>query len=345
MRGGMSDNTPWSVKGVAPECREAAKVASRKSGMTLGAWLNRAIMQQASAELRGEAAPNRTNLPALPSEAIMEALRGLAAEIREENRKLSDQNTQLVEQNRRLSEDTLVPMAQSVSELNQRMDVVRDLNRRLEMLRVLAQRLDTVRDISVKVDAIAQRMDSVRDIATRLDGIREIGAKLDGVRDLSGKMEVLRELAYRMEAVRDMAHRLDGLRDISTRLDQLRDVPQQMQQLRELPERTKVLDGLEKHLDKLDKLEKLDKLDKLEGLDQLGDRVRQAEAKADRAALALGPLERAVMRMNERQDAESELPRARPRPRAARPGPSGPPQGAETVAPRRRSLIGRLFGG
>ncbi|MEX2453565.1 MAG: hypothetical protein WD470_02610 [Rhodospirillaceae bacterium] len=44
--------SPWSVKGVDPEAREAAKIAARKAGMTVGAWLTQMIRQSAADQLR-----------------------------------------------------------------------------------------------------------------------------------------------------------------------------------------------------------------------------------------------------------------------------------------------------
>tara|TARA_R110002110_G_scaffold92250_5_gene240465 strand:+ start:122 stop:790 length:669 start_codon:yes stop_codon:yes gene_type:complete len=44
--------SPWSVKGVEPEAREAAKIAARKAGLTVGAWLTQMIRQTASDQLR-----------------------------------------------------------------------------------------------------------------------------------------------------------------------------------------------------------------------------------------------------------------------------------------------------
>ncbi|MFO1186030.1 MAG: peptidoglycan-binding protein [Alphaproteobacteria bacterium] len=41
----MKSNIPWSVKGIDPEAREAAKIAARRAGMTLGEWLNSLILQ------------------------------------------------------------------------------------------------------------------------------------------------------------------------------------------------------------------------------------------------------------------------------------------------------------
>lgn len=47
VRTGMKPGIPWSVKGIDSEAREAAKHAARRSGMTLGEWLNTVIREQA----------------------------------------------------------------------------------------------------------------------------------------------------------------------------------------------------------------------------------------------------------------------------------------------------------
>ncbi|WP_397419015.1 hypothetical protein [Phenylobacterium sp.] len=41
----MSAGTPWSVKGIDPKAREVAKNHARRSGLTLGAWLNQVILE------------------------------------------------------------------------------------------------------------------------------------------------------------------------------------------------------------------------------------------------------------------------------------------------------------
>ncbi|MDV6331752.1 hypothetical protein [Asticcacaulis sp. 201] len=41
----MSANAPWSVKGIDAKAREVAKDLARRSGMTLGEWLNQMILQ------------------------------------------------------------------------------------------------------------------------------------------------------------------------------------------------------------------------------------------------------------------------------------------------------------
>jgi localization factor PodJL len=46
----MKFDVPWSVKGIRPEAREQAREAARRSGVSLGEWLNAVIVQQAEEE-------------------------------------------------------------------------------------------------------------------------------------------------------------------------------------------------------------------------------------------------------------------------------------------------------
>jgi localization factor PodJL len=55
----MKPGMPWSVKGIEPGTREAAKDAARRSGMTLGEWLNTVISDQADGPEMPEGAPVR----------------------------------------------------------------------------------------------------------------------------------------------------------------------------------------------------------------------------------------------------------------------------------------------
>ncbi len=46
----MRFGVPWSVKGIRPEARETAREAARRSGVSLGEWLNSVIIDQAAQE-------------------------------------------------------------------------------------------------------------------------------------------------------------------------------------------------------------------------------------------------------------------------------------------------------
>lgn len=56
----MTAGAPWSVKGIDPKAREIAKDLARRSGMTLGEWLNQVILEDESA---GEAPPPAPRYP------------------------------------------------------------------------------------------------------------------------------------------------------------------------------------------------------------------------------------------------------------------------------------------
>ncbi len=57
----MKPGIPWSVKGIEPEVREAAKHAAKRAGMTLGEWLNSVILEQ-NEQAPGE--PDHADVPA-----------------------------------------------------------------------------------------------------------------------------------------------------------------------------------------------------------------------------------------------------------------------------------------
>jgi len=89
----MTSSAPWSVKGIDPKTREAAKDLARRSGLTLGEWLNQRI-QEGGADLqegansiadsledltdRIEAAEQRSTLAVT---GIDQSLRGLLARL------------------------------------------------------------------------------------------------------------------------------------------------------------------------------------------------------------------------------------------------------------------------
>ena len=58
----MSAAAPWSVKGIDPKAREIAKDLARRSGMTLGEWLNSMIMEDGEDEEGYATLPRRPHV-------------------------------------------------------------------------------------------------------------------------------------------------------------------------------------------------------------------------------------------------------------------------------------------
>lgn len=118
------------VQGIAediePEAREAAKLAARKAGVPIGAWLSQTILKAATEELkhsrngnahasrfdapRGNERPSgRGHVPAPTHAMVIESIQRLAGRIEE-----AEQHTA----------ETLRPLAEKVSKLSQRIDEV-----------------------------------------------------------------------------------------------------------------------------------------------------------------------------------------------------------------------------
>lgn len=61
----MATSLPWSVKGVDPRTRDAAKAAARRAGMTLGEWLDHKIREEAEEGDSDGAPPEQLDIAAL----------------------------------------------------------------------------------------------------------------------------------------------------------------------------------------------------------------------------------------------------------------------------------------
>jgi localization factor PodJL len=88
----MKPGIPWSIKGVEPELREVAKTAARRSGMTLGEWLNSAINEQAD-DKEPASAPakvGRSRISSHPIERAATRLEDIAEQLAQLARRETD---------------------------------------------------------------------------------------------------------------------------------------------------------------------------------------------------------------------------------------------------------------
>lgn len=157
--------SPWSIKGVYPEAREAAKLCARRAGMPMGEWLSQMILSAAARELKnpsraqyntpyGPEHSARTrpgheayegedeyetnggaSVPALRVEAILESIQHLARRVEESEQKTADVIAPIAEKVAKLAErveeggdqriDT-APMERALSRLAERLERVEE---------------------------------------------------------------------------------------------------------------------------------------------------------------------------------------------------------------------------
>src|SRR5579863_5049080 len=110
----MAANAPWSVKGIDPKAREIAKDLARRSGMTLGEWLNQMILEdgaapnEAAARARAPAAYGRRyEAPDHPRDDARRATAALDRAVAD----IAGAQNRISERIRRIEEDAPGPRA------------------------------------------------------------------------------------------------------------------------------------------------------------------------------------------------------------------------------------------
>lgn len=226
----MSAPAPWSVKGIDPKAREIAKDLARRSGMTLGEWLNTIIMDGP-----GEDGSLVTTRRSAGSDQSGQDENGVSTA-------LVNALGERLEETERRSASAIEGIHEAVASLMRRMDAATELDTRRERrlddisreLREGHQRLRKLE--SQDSEDLKLRLDRAED-ATRiaLTGLERSFAALDqrfsaleggpGASSLQLK-ELAERLGRQIEANRqDMLRRLAGLGDVSrlSRLEQTLD--------------------------------------------------------------------------------------------------------------------------
>lgn len=70
-----SKTTSWTIKGVENETRQKVTKAAKRAGMTIGAYVDRVLLESATADLKG------SQLPARP-EDVQDQLKDIQAAIK-----------------------------------------------------------------------------------------------------------------------------------------------------------------------------------------------------------------------------------------------------------------------
>ena len=112
----MNEPISWVLEGVDPEAQEAAKLAAKRAGLSLGTWISQTLMTAAAVELkRGTGASAQTPFtttatsgghqpPALTTEMLLDNIRRLSQRIETAEQRTSEAITPLSEKMAHLSE-------------------------------------------------------------------------------------------------------------------------------------------------------------------------------------------------------------------------------------------------
>lgn len=156
----MRSGVPWSVKGIEPEAREAAKQAARRAGVTLGAWLNQVIMDGGTDEVGmtdaevslKPGAPAQSFNPSVFSQPAPQPQVDLAP-VAEAVREIAAR----VEQSERRTQDLARRLEQSVGHLAERLEhSERSVERHVESAMPDQRTLDP---LERKIQQLAERLE------------------------------------------------------------------------------------------------------------------------------------------------------------------------------------------
>ncbi|MDP2123589.1 MAG: peptidoglycan-binding protein [Parvibaculum sp.] len=245
----MRSGVPWSVKGIEPEAREAAKQAARRAGVTLGAWLNNVIMETGTDEVSAEGGasePYRNAYappqaaPSEPKPASGVDLAPVAEAVREVVQRVENSERRALDMTRRL-EATVGQLAaridQSEHDMDDRYSEARSsearsldpLERKLQQLHERMERAErarsgglrpedarTIQTLEKAVNAVVDHLDQTERRTD--DTLAEIRQSLAA---LSDRMETAEEESEREEAKKRARALEDALMQLATRMEKM----------------------------------------------------------------------------------------------------------------------------
>ncbi|MEQ8328678.1 MAG: peptidoglycan-binding protein [Parvibaculum sp.] len=238
----MRSGVPWSVKGIEPEAREAAKQAARRAGVTLGAWLNQVIMDTGTDEVGQQEPPAMQNRYSEPEHRAPQAsvpepkidLGPVAEAVRELVQRVDNSERRTAEMTRKL-EATVSQLADRIEQPEHDMGerysesrAIDPLERKLQMLGERMERAErgrggmrpedqrTIQTLEKAVNAVVDHLETTeRRTDDTLGEIRETLASL------SNRVENAEQEAEREEA-KKRAQALEGtLMQLANRLEKM----------------------------------------------------------------------------------------------------------------------------
>lgn len=271
----MRSGVPWSVKGIEPEAREAAKQAARRSGLTLGAWLNQVIMDSGTDDVSGEDRERN----------------GWNSQNRSGGR--PDYAAQAPAQAAQPGDGEMDSLADAVRNLSRRLE--RSEDRTAELTRRLGETIDELADRIVRAEhapaqpqpqetkAVIDPLErKLQHLAERLERAEQDGGSTQTAED----KRAIQTLEKAVNAVVDHLDTSekrtnDSLADIRNMLGQLSTRIDETEQANEREAEKKRAEAQEKHLSLLS--QRLEQME--QSLSGVSDNLEQTQAKAVQAAL------------------------------------------------------------
>jgi localization factor PodJL len=142
----MRPGIPWSIKGVEPQAREAAKTAARRAGMTLGEWLNTVLLDA------DDLAPEPDYRPPHRAAGRYEAPR-YGPEVHE---RLDDLATQIGRLAQRQADTAVSRVVEPKIDLNPLSDLVRGLVDRME--RSEKRSVDSMEEFDRRLNRLSDKL-------------------------------------------------------------------------------------------------------------------------------------------------------------------------------------------
>lgn len=190
----MRSGVPWSVKGIEPEAREAAKQAARRAGMTLGNWLNQVILDSGTDEVGAQGAsyeasyrpdftaqpgqgsyrPSYEQAPQFDMGPVAEAVKNLVQRVESSERRLDSaietMATRFDEGNRLPSFTGPDPLERKIQQLTERLDAAE----RAQPFGKRAEDAQAIKSLEKAVSAVVDHLETAgHQTDRRFDDIRQ----------------------------------------------------------------------------------------------------------------------------------------------------------------------------
>lgn len=219
----MRPGVPWSVKGIEPEAREAAKIAARREGKTLGQWLNEKIIDasdEEEADISADAAlrpPASSSGNPMPQQALQIDFSPVTDALRDLVHRL--------ERSERRSENALTGLDETLADMSTRLERTERMSREPGLVSGAGgSGLDTtLADLRDRLEKSERGLERAEHLNT--DAMRTVER---GLRAISNRLEETERRADEatkhvqtvgMETPDTVRHLQTALTDLSRRID------------------------------------------------------------------------------------------------------------------------------